>query len=301
MIIQRNPSLTLQIQQALNNRMKLSPDQKRKYEQNQKGYEGEILFDRYIEKLNVPCLILKDIWLKVDGNKVQIDFLLITDKVVYIFEVKNFSGNFYYRNDSLYLDSEMEVFNPMNQIKRSKIILTKVLRSFQKNITIESAIVFINPKFVLYQGTPEKDFILFNQLETRLAKLKREITVPTQQSHQLVKRILDEQYPEEVRYEDLPEYEENTLRKGITCQKCHSFSLKDTRQLCICLECGYTEKISDAINRSVKEYQLLFPYKEITKNSIHRWMGETYSPQRIRRVLLKHYSLKGEGKASYYI
>lgn len=301
MIIQkRSPSHTLQVQKSLNNRMKLTSKHKRKYEQNQKGYEGELVFDQYVEKIKPDCLILNDVQFNVEGNRVQIDSLFISDQKIYIFEVKNFTGEFHYREGEFHLNSETEILNPINQVKRSKIILTKLLHSFQNNIPVESAIVFINKNFVLYQDRPEKDFILFNQIENQLNKIKKEGTLQTQQSHQLVRKILDEQYLEKVRYEDLPDYDEKTLKKGVTCQKCHSFFLEDTRQLCKCLQCGHVEKISDAIKRSTREYQLLLPEQEITKSRIYHWTDGRYSTQRIQRVLSKNYSLQGTGKTSFY-
>lgn len=301
MIIQkRSESLTLQIQESLNNRMKLSPEHKQKYIQNQKGYEGEQTFDWYVEKAKLNCVILNDIRLKVDGNKVQIDSLFISENKVYLFEVKNYKGEFHYREGGLYLNSEKEIFNPLNQITRSKIILNNLLRSLQEGFSVEAVVIFINPDFFLYQAPVEKQFIYSNQLEKHLEKVKRASSMCTERSYRLAEKILHLQCEEEIFTDDLPIYDECTLKKGITCKNCHSFNHTSSRQNLFCKDCAYTEPINQAIDRSIREYQLLFPNKKITRRAIHQWCGETYPEQRIKRQLRKNFILKGGGRSSYY-
>lgn len=301
MIIQeRSMPLILQIQTSLNNRMKLPLEHKRKYEQNQKGYEGEVAFDQYVEKIKPDCLILNDVRLKIDGNKVQIDSLFISENKVYIVEVKNYKGEFHYKEGGLYLHSEKEIFNPLNQITRSRIIINNLLRSLQQEFSVESTVIFIHPDFFLYQAPVEKQFIYSNQIDKYLKKIKRESCISADHSYRLAEKIVQIQYEEEIFNEDLPIYDENTLKKGITCKKCHSYNHTSSRQNLYCKNCAYTEPISLAINRSIEEYQLLFPNKKITRRAIHKWCGEIYSEQRIKRQLRDNFYLKGGGRSSYY-
>lgn len=66
----RTESAELLILGSLNTRMNLSDKDKQHYLNLKKGYgyQGEVLFDSSIEKLQCECLILNDLLLKVNNT-----------------------------------------------------------------------------------------------------------------------------------------------------------------------------------------------------------------------------------------
>ncbi|WP_312889188.1 nuclease-related domain-containing protein [Desertibacillus haloalkaliphilus] len=96
--------------------MDLSKKDKQHFFNLKKGYEGEIIFDSLTEKIQSECFILNDLLLKQNNTMFQIDSLLIFQESIYIFEVKNFEGDYYYESERLYKTPDSEITNPLNQL-----------------------------------------------------------------------------------------------------------------------------------------------------------------------------------------
>ena len=61
----------------------------------EKGYEGERNFEVLLEHHLSEGLILNDLLLEKNNTLFQIDSLLISQNSIYLFEVKNYEGDFY--------------------------------------------------------------------------------------------------------------------------------------------------------------------------------------------------------------
>ncbi|MET3697195.1 nuclease-like protein [Bacillus oleivorans] len=167
----RTESNEIQILRVLNSRMSLTENERQHYFNLKKGYEGEVMFDFLTEKLQCDCLILNDLLLQQNNTTFQIDSLIITSETIYVFEVKNFEGDYYYESDRLYRNPNSEITNPLTQLTRSESLLRQLLKSLGFNITIKASVVFINPEFTLYQAPLNKPFIFPTQINRFLNKL----------------------------------------------------------------------------------------------------------------------------------
>src|SRR5690625_5694810 len=99
---QRKKPYELKVLEYLDTRMLLSRKERQYYFSLKKGYEGEVLFDSLTEKLQCECFILNDLLLNSNNNTFQIDSLIITSDTIYLFEVKNHAGDYYYESDNFY-------------------------------------------------------------------------------------------------------------------------------------------------------------------------------------------------------
>ncbi|WP_369384695.1 nuclease-related domain-containing protein [Halalkalibacter akibai] len=81
--------------------MKLSSKDRLHYLNFKKGYEGEKVFDLLVDTLECECLLLHDLLLKLNNTLFQIDTMVILQDAVYLFEIKNYEGDFYYESDRL--------------------------------------------------------------------------------------------------------------------------------------------------------------------------------------------------------
>ncbi|WP_347814365.1 nuclease-related domain-containing protein [Alkalihalobacillus sp. LMS39] len=129
-----------------------------------KGLAGEKLFDSMTETIMCDCLILNDLLLKYNNTTFQIDSLIIFQDCIYMFEVKNFEGDFYYESERFYKTPNSEMNNPLNQLMRSESLFRQQLQSLQVTILLHAYVVFINPEFTLYQAPLNKPFIFPTQL-----------------------------------------------------------------------------------------------------------------------------------------
>lgn len=266
----RTKSSELLLLESLSNRMTLAEKDQQHYLNLKKGYEGEVMFDSLTEKLNCECLILNDLLFQLNNTTFQIDTLIIISDSVYLYEVKNFDGDYYFDSNRFYKKPKYEYTNPLQQLERTESLLRQLFNSLGYKFNIEGLVIFINPEFSLFQAPLNKPFILPTQLRRYLAKLETN-SAKVNGTHRILADKLISLHIEKSPYTQVPFYEYEKLKKGVTCAKCNSFSLIVERRSCACIDCGNVEKVTNAILRSVEEFKYLFPSRKITTNSIYEW------------------------------
>lgn len=279
--------------------MDLSKKDKQHFFNLQKGYEGEIVFDSLTEQIQCECFILNDLLLKQNNTTFQIDSLIIFQESIYIFEVKNYEGNYYYESERLYKTPDSEITNPLNQLTRSESLLRQLLQNMRCSIPIYASVVFIHPEFTLYQTPLNQPFIFPTQVNRYVKKLSKTPSKLNEKHKQLADQLIS-LHIEDSPFTQLPSYQYNQLQKGVTCCNCISFSIAVEGRVCVCKECGYEEIVATAVMRNVNEFKLLFPDQKITTNIIYDWCQMVNSKTRIKRILEKNFTKVGVHQWSYY-
>ena len=108
---------------------------------------------------------------KVNNSVLQIDTALLTQGIIYLFEVKNYEGDYYIDNDRWFSISKTEIKNPLHQLKRNKYLFRRLLQDLGVHFSIESYLVFINPHFNLFQAPLNQSIIFPTQLKRFLKKI----------------------------------------------------------------------------------------------------------------------------------
>lgn len=295
----RNKPSELIILESLKYRMQLSNNYQQKYFTLNKGYEGEHLFDSLTEQLECNCLILNDLRLSTNNQSFQIDSLLISKNSIYIFEVKNYSRDYYYTSDKILKNDHSEVTNPIIQLHRAESLLRQLLLKLNFSISIQSYVIFINPEFTLYLAPPDKPFVFPTQLNRFFKKLNNDQSQLLEQHIKLAETLISLDKLENP-YQYLPPYDYQQIRKGILCAKCNSFSLNISGMKCICISCGNVEHIDSATIRTINEFKLLFPNEKVTTGKIYEWCKIITSKKRIQRILKTNYKQMGVLRRVYY-
>lgn len=295
----RTKPVKLEIYELLDTRMNLLSEDRQNYLNLKKGYEGEVMFDSWTEKLECDCYIINDLRLKFNNSVFQIDTLILFQKIIQAFEVKNFEGDFIYEEDKLYIKNKTEIKDPLLQLRRSESLLRQLFQRIGFSILIEGSVVFINPEFTLYQAPLNAPFIFPTQLKRYMKKLN---TTPSNLNgmHEKLADKLVSLHTEESPYEALPAYDYPKVKKGFTCKVCHSFFIVAVGNKCVCRQCFHVEDVESTVLRHVKEFKLLFPDRKVTTNEIFEWCGGIDSKKRISRILGKHYKTKGAHQWTYY-
>lgn len=288
----------LKILGFLNVRVGLPLEIKQNYANLKKGFEGEVMFDCLTAELQCDCLILNDLLLKNNNSIFQIDSLVIADKL-YLFEVKNFEGDYYYELDNFYSMSKKDLKNPLHQVNRSEMLLRQLLQKHGFKIPIEAWVIFINPEFTLYQSPKNKPILYPTQIN-RFMKNLDTVSVKLNGMHKRLAEQLVLLNQKDDPYPRLPSYDYDALKKGMTCAICDSFSIFIEGRKCSCTECGHVENVEAAVLRSVREFKLLFPDKKITTNEIFEWCRVVESKKTIRTILSKNFKIVGSGQWAYY-
>lgn len=295
----RTESIELQTLKHLNSRMNLAEKDKKHYLNLKKGYEGELLFDSMTEKYASSCLILNDLLLKVNNTTFQIDTLILHLETIYLYEVKNLEGDYYYDADRFYKKNKSEILNPHHQLSRSESLLRQLLTNLGFNLPIQAAVVFVNPEFTLYQAPLNTPFIFPTQIHSHLKKFNTTSSNGSEKHKRLAEKLIS-LHIEKSPYTQLPFYDYDQLQKGIVCENCRSLSLTVKGKTVSCEECGNVVLVHDAVMRSVQEFKLLFPNEKITTSRMHEWCKIVDSRKRIWRILDKNLQIEGVHQWSFY-
>lgn len=296
----RLKSIELQILNSLNNRMILSEKEKLHFQNLKKGYIGELSFDSLTKQLLTNnCIILNGLTLKLNNSTFQIDSLFIMSDTIFLFEIKNYEGDYYFSNNDFYTNSNIKILNPLNQLSRAETLLLRLLQDFGFSIPINAKVIFVNPEFTLYEAPRDLPIIFPTQINHLFKKLNNKHSKIVEK-HQFIADKLLSLHIEDAQYTNLPTFKYEQLRKGITCYSCDSFLISVEGHKCICMKCGHAETVSSAVMRSVNEFKLLFPEEKITSSRILEWCQVIESKKRIQRVLDKNFKKVGNYRWTFF-
>ncbi|MDR7077832.1 hypothetical protein J2Y03_002858 [Neobacillus niacini] len=122
----REISAELAILRILNRKMNLTEKEKLHYFILEKGYEGELKFDSLTKNLQGEHLITNDLLLNHNYSSFQIDSLIHFQKSIYLIDVKNFEGDYFFKPDGFYSANDKPIKDPLAQLKKMRIITQSI-------------------------------------------------------------------------------------------------------------------------------------------------------------------------------
>jgi Nuclease-related domain len=290
----------LKLLQCLHGRMRLSPKDYSLFLNLEKGFSGEKKFDELLEHSPEEWIILNDLLFDYSNTLFQIDSLLFTGGCIYLFEVKNYEGDFYIEQNRWYtVPANTEVKNPLLQLQRSESLLRRLLQKLGVETPLKALLIFINPEFQLYQATMNLPAIFPAQINRFIDKLKLK-SQPANKNHLMLADKLLSLHLEDIPYGRRFEYTFEGLEKGVKCASCQHFMDRLHRAALVCKNCGYKEDVELAIVRSVKEFRVMFPDMMLTTNIVHEWCSDIISKKKIRKILSNNFNHIIHGKTSYF-
>ena len=284
----------------LDKRTKLNDTDKRYLINLEKGFEGEELFDGLVKThLNGEALVINDLLVENKGNTFQIDTLIVMFDAIYLYEVKNYKGDFQMNSGQLSYTSGQEITNPLIQLKRTKELLRQLLKDWGISYRIEAHVVFINDAFTLYNAKLEDPIIFPTQIKEHLTGLNAKCKNLPKQSVYLTDRLVDRHKTDSVFQKQLPPYSFEEFKTGVSCS-CGSFELIITQRACYCKMCYKQMSIEELVVENINEFKFLFPDQKITTSMIDDWCGNTVNYRKIRNILQTHLVASGTNSGTYY-
>lgn len=296
----------LAVLEHLNSRKSLPEIETLNYERQSQGYIGEDKIRRLLlEHLDVKPLALFDFRFMANNDECQIDCLLLFQNECVLIEVKNYSGEYVYRDAEIFFNGSMKRLysQPFPQVARAKVLLGDLFRLLGIRINISEKIVFISDKFYLYE-VPGNLPVFYNATLDRFLRELNDKRCDLSDYHLKIAAKLKSVRLKNSVYEKIPEYEYDTIQKGIPCVNCSNWMTKLTdksRKHLVCASCGNLETTDDAILRMVREYNLLFKDRKITSAAIYDWTNSIISQKVIRNILIKHLNPVGTTRDRHYI
>ena len=297
---ERTEPVDLIAMRYLNVRIELPAKDKFQLSNLEKGYAGEVMFDRMTETLAEDRYILDDLMLQVNNSFFQLDKVIISKEAIHIIDVKNYEGDYYLDSDKLYsVTNGREYKNPVIQLKRSETLFRQLLQNLKFNYLVQASITFINPEFTLYNAPMDQPIILPTQVNRFLRDLEK---TPSKldDSHQRLAQKLLTLHQDKNPFSILPEYAYDQLEKGLHCEECGSFNTIIKNYNLVCSKCGKSERIEQAVLRNIEEIKVLFPEMKMTTQIVHDWCQAKISKKTISRVLKKNYTITGKTSDTYY-
>jgi len=296
------PPKELQFYQFLHSRKTLSTSETLRFDHLHKGYLGEQkLYHLLKSNPSDNRIAMFDLLLEHNDQEFQIDCLIITKSTIFLLEVKNFSGDYYFEDGKFYsVRSRKEIRNPLLQLQRTEFLLKQLLQNLNVHLTVQPYIIFSNEECTLYQVPLTLPIIFPTQLKRFIPSLHVNEGNLTDYHTKLANSFASMHKKQSIHL-TLPEVNREQLKCGITCQKCVNFLKVFNHYLFKCSNCGSKEKIEPAVMRSVFEFHTLFPQGKITTCVIYEWIGAIIPRPRVRRILLKNMVTVGERKHRHYI
>lgn len=296
------PSKELALFHLLQNRTHLTKHDYLRFNQLDKGFKGEkIFYERLKQKLPSPALLINNLTLSYEDSPFQIDSLLVSDNDIYLFEIKNYYGDFYIKDDQWFnVKSQNEIRNPSLQLNRTRYLFQKTLQNQNMDYTIHPYLIFINDEFTLYNTQIDNQLILPSQLNRFLNHLSQ-LSFNPRNDHKKIIEFITANHKENPSFLNLPEYTLEQLKKGTICKVCQQYLIKYNNKSLFCNHCQVIVNTETTIVNSVEEYSFLFPNKKITTKIIVEWCGGIISSKAIQRVLRKYYKKVGITNGTHYI
>lgn len=115
------------------------------------GLQAKKILNHY---LNENDLLLNNLNISIHGRNTELDYVVINNNGVFIFEVKNFSGQLVGDEDDQYWNKYKisrgnkeyikKIRNPIKQLKREIYLLKEYLKYYGVDLWIEGYVLFVN-------------------------------------------------------------------------------------------------------------------------------------------------------------
>lgn len=256
--------------EALHKRMTFDYHQQKRFENSQLGWQGESQFSARLSQQSFPHLVIYDSEFK-EGLSPQLDFIVIGSAAIYLYDVKHWQGNYHY-TDGSFTHQNRHIDSPLTQLNRAYDTLSKLTHHMPVKLPIIKQLVFTNPDFTLYGNQPELPIVLVNQLDNHFKTVERTAQTLSDYHYDLYniiqnRKVINTTYDTEIAYN----YQD--LQKGMWCKSCFNQKMCAGRRHYYCPSCHSYELKSSALERSLKDFHLLFPKQEIGAHQLIDWSG----------------------------
>lgn len=278
---------------AAHNRTDFKDQDRINFYRYMKGYEGEQKFYELMRNV-MEGIKIWDVTLEDNGES-QYDFIIVCNRTVYHFDIKNFSGIYKYEDDRFISQNGRSYKNIMAQFYDAHHRLKRIIQTLQPEYVVQSKIIFINETFQIsnYNGNPA---IIF---KPQIASFKQQLMYDRtlKMDLNLAKRIVEKHAPGE--YERIYYYPFDKMMTGARCSKCNEinqFHVVPGKQYIHC-QCGNTLSKREIVLSTGNEISIL--NKGIIRTQdVVKWTG--ISERAVRRYLSEAFQKSGNKKNRVY-
>ena len=226
---------------------------------------------------------------------------MVTDEAIIQFEIKNYTGDYYYENGKLFRSTGYVAKDLIHQFEVSDKTLKRIVKKYKIDRKVISYIVFINPTFTLYGDLRSRINIL---LYSELHKLKDMFGANFKYDENvwICKKLKSLHQPFITSYLYFEKVEFSKVIGGLKCISCNKIiepsEIFNVRKYVKCKKCGTISSRYSIVLQSLKELYLL-KGEPFSINEAEKWTGVSNSA--IKRILYKKFKRIGNYKNSKYV
>lgn len=282
-----------------------SPNDKKEVHRLEAGEIGEQKVLDIFQKYSPDHWIgIQNIWLKFYGTS-EFDFILLTNNIQYLFEIKNYNGTYVYKDGVNTINQHVISSNPINQARSAVTKMQSILNEHSKNIQVKGAVIFAGDNcevsiqsevndIAILKTEDLYDFIQKIILEEQSNSYK---SVDTQSVIEHFERHeVSPPYP----IQPINQEQMKQIRLGIYCAYCGNFDLTIEKHYVKC-SCGFHESREEAILRTICEYGTLNFKDHLSTGVLTDFLNGQASHVHIQKILAKHFEMVKNNRYTYYI
>lgn len=273
--------------QSLEGRVILNNDHRKDLLFMQSGNDGEKYFKALLDATGNVCYFRN---LEIgNNNHTQIDFLVISQNKLIIFEIKNCSGEWYFEENFMKSKLGAQIQSPFIQMKKIEHELRYLCNKLDINVNIESYVVFTNSCFILtnHLQLSYHNFILPHQLNS----LSKIIPIKSPNNDFLILNKIKQYEKIHSKYYQRENFVEfNTIEKGIRCPVCKKLNtiiVKDLQKYNYCTYCETDVLNKEILINNLRELYCLKRAPFTIKEAID-WCSP-FKERTVRRICTKYF------------
>ena len=294
----RNTTAELLHYRALSRRMVLNGEDARDLKIYESGFFGECLYDKIFDEVGHDNLyVFRDIYLAAGKSGAQYDSIIISNDAITVNEIKNYSGEYHFKNGRLIRSGEVVPDNPFTQVDRAVGKLYRICRNAKISTEIKSKVIFPNDDFRLYSEDNSiwKNIVIRMDMKKYFRQFKDSYN--TEKAERLVSLIRG-QIAENPYFNGSSNV--SRIRKGLYCGACGSFELEKGRFQLTCVKCGTIESNETHLLRAMSDHKFLFYNHPMTKRSVLELIDNQLHKITVLRALQKHCNVDSKGRQTSY-
>ncbi|WP_142924507.1 nuclease-related domain-containing protein, partial [Mammaliicoccus sciuri] len=243
----------------------LNLDQRKEVYINQTGLEGEMYFKAILDTI-VDVKYVYNLEIGI-SNHIQIDFLVVSSTKIYIFEVKHYTGDWYFEEDYIKCTNSLRYPSPHIQTNKIENKIQSIVNTHNLPRQVETIIIFTNSHFNLHGKRPQNQAILLPQELSRVPQL---IDTNNQEANQEILNIF-KQYESihSTFYQKDINILEDKVASGLRCPNCRklfTIAFKKNKHNYRCCYCRKDLGYEELVYFNIKELFIIkrkpFDFKE---------------------------------------
>lgn len=285
-------------------RLPLPSEMEKEFYRLKAGDEGEQFVVSMLKQFGEPhWKILTNVWLKYNGH-FECDIVVLTREGIYIFEVKNYTGHFEFKDMKCFLNGHPIGFNPINQAQYTHTNFANLIEAELLTKNVRGALVFVGEHNTvrIHNNISGIKVVMRNELRNFIWEMAKQERDYYGETLELVSCLdLFQSYSTENIFKPDPITEEMQaqLQRGICCSSCSSFNIDMFKSYIQCV-CGMAEPRENAIVRSICEYGVIHFDKDLVTRDICVFFDNQVSRNTILKYLKMHFTQIGHNRNTVY-